>query len=174
MKEMISPDELIIEKLTEDHDVSKFDCGDDELNGFLCENSLPEMKAQMNVTYVCKYESTIVSYFTLSSDSIKLTTEDQSHFEKKGIGYRQFPALKIGRLAVDEKFKNRGVGTEIILRVVGCIFRLSDRVGMRFISVDSYVDSADFYRKNNFIELVKRNRKKRYTAMYFDPFRPYD
>lgn len=97
MKEMISPDELIIEKLTEGHDVSKFDCGDDELNGFLCENSLPEMKAQMNVTYICKYESTIVSYFTLSSDSIKLTTEDQNHFEKKGIEYRQFPALKIGR-----------------------------------------------------------------------------
>ena len=141
---------MIIEKLNGDHEVSKFDCGDDELNGFLCENSLPEMKAQMNVTYVCKHDLAIVAYFTLSSDLIELNPDDKNHFEEK-----------------------RGIGTEIILRVVGCLFKLSNKVGMRFVSVDSYGDSANFYRKNNFVELIKGNQKKTYVAMYFDPFRPY-
>lgn len=172
MEPEIFHNDLIIEKLTDDQNISNFDCGDKELNGFLCENSLPEMRARINVTYLCRCKSTIVAYFTLSSDSIKINSEDRDQFKEKGIKYKQFPAMKIGRLAVDKKFQKKGIGTEILLRVVGYILQLSDRLGMRFISVDAYAGSAEFYRKNNFIELLKGSSKK-YTAMYFDPFRSY-
>jgi len=46
------------------------------------------MENMVNITYVCKFQSEIVAYFTLSSDSIKLNPEDKNHFEKRG-GYPQ-------------------------------------------------------------------------------------
>jgi GNAT superfamily N-acetyltransferase len=166
----ILSDDLVIQKLNSEHDISNFDCGDAELNGFLLENSMVEMKAKMNVTYVAIHNSSIIAYFTLSSDSIKINSDDKQYFEEKGILYVNFPALKIGRLAVDKNHHQKGVGTEIILRIVGFIINLSERIGSRFITVDAYVNSHDFYRKNNFVEFTK-NKNCRYVALYFDPFK---
>lgn len=161
---------LVIQKLNSKHNISNFDCGDSELNGFLLENSMVEMKTKMNVTYVAIYNSSVIAYFTLSSDSIKINSDDKQYFEEKGIRYVNFPALKIGRLAVDKNHHQKGVGTEIILRIVGFIINLSERIGSRFITVDAYVNSHDFYRKNNFVEFTK-NKNSRYVALYFDPFK---
>ncbi len=163
-------DDLIIQKLNSEHDIYNFDCGDSELNGFLLENSMVEMKAKMNVTYLATYNSKIIAYFTLSSDSIKINSDDKQYFEEKGIRYVNFPALKIGRLAVDKNHHKNGVGTEIILRIVGFIINLSERIGSRFITVDAYVNSYDFYIKNNFVEFTK-NKNSRNVALYFDPFK---
>ncbi|MDO9045422.1 MAG: GNAT family N-acetyltransferase [Methanobacteriaceae archaeon] len=170
IKDKILLNDLIIQKLNSKHDISNFDCSDTELNGFLFENSMVEMKAKMNVTYVAVYDLKIIAYFTLSSDSIKINSKDKQYFEEKGIPYVNFPALKIGRLAVDKNYYKKGVGTEIILRIVGFIIKLNERIGSRFITVDAYVNSYNFYKKNNFTEFTK-NRNSKYIALYFDPFK---
>jgi len=127
------------------------------------------MENMVNITYVCKFQSEIVAYFTLSSDSIKLNPEDKNHFEKRGIRYLFFPAIKIGRLAIHKEFQNMGLGTELILRIVGCVHKLSRNVGIRFISVDAYHDSVEFYKKNFFVEFIKEKRRENENVqMYFD------
>jgi len=62
-----------------------------------------------------------------------------------------------------------GLGTELILRIVGCVHKLSRNVGIRFISVDAYHDSVEFYKKNFFVEFIKEKRRENENVqMYFD------
>lgn len=165
----INPDRLLIKKLIKEHEIENFECDDSDLNDFLINDAMPQMEKKLNVTYLCFYENVLVAYFTLSSDSITINDEDQKIV---GIRYPQYPALKIGRLGVDKKYKNRRIGSEIILRVTGKLMIMCKEVGMRFISVDSYDGSTIFYSKNNFIKLEKDTKGKVNVAMYFDPFRP--
>lgn len=161
-------DDLVIEKITPSDDLSGFNCGDEDLNEFLKKDSLEQMAKQLNVTYLCKYNNKIIAFFTLSSDSIKINRDDK-HIV--GINYSEYPALKLGRLGVDKRFRQRGLGTQILLLVVGCLFKLSKRVGMRFISVNAYKKSVNFYRKNNFVELEREKSVNQHVSMYFDPLR---
>ena len=46
----IMSSEIILRKLDDMMDVSSFDCGIEELNGFLRENALEDYKNRMNVT----------------------------------------------------------------------------------------------------------------------------
>jgi len=42
---------------------------------------------------------------------------------------------------------------------------------MRFISVNAYKKSVNFYRKNNFVELEREKSVNQHVSMYFDPLR---
>lgn len=144
MKDRISLDDLKIEKLNSSHEWSSFDCGDSDLNEFLLEDCRHQMNKKVNVTYLCHYQSMLVAFFTLSSDSIPINKDDKADLK---INYGEFPALKVGRLAVITECQFNGIGSELLLRVIGCVYRLSERVGTRFVSVDAYPDSVDFYKK---------------------------
>ncbi len=47
----------------------------------------------------------VAAYFTLSADFIKINTDDLEGFKDKEIPYKEFPAVKIGRLAVSNNFQ---------------------------------------------------------------------
>jgi GNAT superfamily N-acetyltransferase len=152
MKSEISPYDIIIEKIEENHDITCFDCVDHDLNEFLKNDAKFQMKSKINVTYVCKYDKKIIAFFTLANDAIKINPRDKKRI---GIKYPDFPALKIGRLAVDRRYERKGFGTLIIYWVAGLAQECSKYIGVRFISVDSYKDSRTLYDKNQFVELDK-------------------
>lgn len=68
--------DLFVERL-ENHNITCFKCSDDDLTDFLKSDAKVQMKSKMNVTYVCIYNNSIIAYFILSSDSIKINKEDQ-------------------------------------------------------------------------------------------------
>lgn len=162
MVDEITPSELAIERI-DGHDLSDFKCADFDLTDFLKSDAQDQMISKMNTTYVCLYNGDTVAYFTLSSDSIKINKDDQ---ERIGLKYASYPALKIGRLAVDSNYTHRGIGSTIILWVVGLAFELCEQIGIRFISVDSYEESQQFYEKNFFVKLA--NCRRRNVPMYTD------
>lgn len=156
-----------IQKLTRDDDIGSFDCGDKDLNEFIKEDALNQMNAKISVTYLCRYNMHIIAYFTLSADSIKINTNELEIFENKEIPYKEFPAVKIGRLAVCNPYQNRGVATNLILLIVGRAFTLSEYIGIRYVSVDAYIDSVGFYEKRYFTEFI-HDGKRRTVQMYLD------
>lgn len=156
------PNELMIKRL-DGHDFSDFDCNDEDLNEFIQKDAESQMQSKINVTYACIYENKPVGYMTLSSDSIKINSDDK---KRLGIGYPVYPALKIGRLAVDKEYKRMHIGSSIILWVVGKALNLCEDVGIRFISVDSYEDAQPFYEKNYFVKLEESEDK--HIPMYSD------
>jgi hypothetical protein len=117
--ESISSSDLEITKMTPEDNVNSFDCGDEDLNEFIREDALNQMNAKINVTYLCRHKGHVVAFFTLSADSIQINTDDLEKFKDKDIPYQEFPAAKIGRLAVCKQYHSRGIAMDLIFLIVG-------------------------------------------------------
>ena len=60
------------ETLTEKHDLSYFDCGDEDLNDFLKKDALTQQKEKLNVTKLIMYNGKIIGFASLLTDTLKL------------------------------------------------------------------------------------------------------
>ncbi|MEA2003928.1 MAG: GNAT family N-acetyltransferase [archaeon] len=166
MRTLFSYDELKIVPYTERHDVSRFESRTADLNAFLKEDALENQKELVNKTFLCYHFNQLVGYITFTTDII-----EKEEVQKEGrirVPYKEYPAIKIARLAVDKKYERRGVGEFLLLAAVGKALKMSDYVGCRFITVDSKQDSIGFYEKRGRFELAKKQKNKPYPTMYLD------
>lgn len=167
---LIDLNKLVIERL-EDHFIADFSSNVEDLTDFLLENSRIQMDARINVTYLTIYNGSIVAYFTLSADSIRLRDigeEGKRLLETKGIRYPSLPALKICRLAVRKEYTNNNIGTYLVEKIIRQAQDLSSKIGLRFITVDSYLGSLSFYTEKFqfkiFPKLKYQNKMKNYLS----------
>ena len=63
-------DNYHFENLTEEHDLSEFDCGDEDLNDFLKTDALKQQEARLNVTKLIMCEDEIIGYVSLLTDTL--------------------------------------------------------------------------------------------------------
>lgn len=155
--EIIKADKKILSSI-------EFDCGDEDLNGFLLEDSFSNIENSLSKIYLCLYDCIVVAFFSLSADSIKINKQLK-------INYPMYPAIKIGRLAVHKDFQRMHIGSILIDWIVGFCLELRRDVGIRFISIDAYNQEKTkaFYIKNLFEELQpKKNKNRRNVPMYRD------
>jgi GNAT superfamily N-acetyltransferase len=161
-------------RLTPDHVIKPFDCDDQDLNDFLLHESKKFANQLLAVTYVLENDDETIAFFSLLND--KITIKDGSHagiwaflrnifpFSKE---LKSFPAVKIGRLAVNKIHKHTGVGTAMISFLVDS-FLTKNKTGCRFITVDAHNRSLDFYQKNGFSFLTVKDIGKDTRLMYLD------
>lgn len=178
-QERIKAEELRVEKLGEIHleIIKSFQSYEPELVDFLQQDALNQQKRKISVTYLWFKRDTndLVAYITISPDCVKVKNIDgqlAQRFRDKGINYKSLPALKIGRLCVQDKFLKRGIGKLIIQFAINIAAKLSQQVGCRFLYLDakrnpnSNLDVIHFYKHMGF-ELYKE-RGNRETPLYMD------
>ncbi len=144
--------------LTEEHDLSNFECSSDDLTDFLKNDALKQQRMNLNITQLAVCDGEIAGFVSLLTDTIKLKSiEDLKLKEdiKKELNISEnndLPAIKIGRFAIDKKYVGKGLGSCIFRNVLLSILYLSkNKVGLRFITVEAYAISFNFYvEKNNF------------------------
>src|SRR3989344_9507362 len=155
----IDAEEIRIEKRSKEHDIKGFQSYEGELVKFLQEDALDNQDKKISVTYLLFLKETneLIGYFTLLNDKINLEGDLKEYFNDKGVFYHSLPALKIGRLAVDDRFLRRGIGTLMIDYIIRRAKLISVKIaGCRFITVDAKrnqetgKDSLTFYQKNRF------------------------
>ncbi len=173
IEKKISVDEITIERIKETHNLKGFVSYEQELVKFLVEDALGNQNKQISVTYLWFLKPTkeLIGYVTLLNDRINLEGDLKTIFRGKGIGYHSLPALKIGRLCVDDRFLRRGIGTMMIDFSIRIAFHIHDEyAGCRFIVLDAKrnkeKDSIHFYKKQGFMTL--KERQKGTTPMYLD------
>ena len=145
-----------IKTLSPEDDLSNFSCGLKDMDDFLINDALIQQENNLNVTYLVLCENKIIAFFSLLADSIKI----KDIGEEFDISYETSPAIKIGRLAVDEKYRSNGIGTVILDNICKNIKLISKKVGVRFITIDAYCDVRKFYYKNEFKHFKINNMKK--------------
>lgn len=172
-KSLIDPSKIRIEKLNKSHILKDFKSYERELVNFLQEDALNNQQQNLSVTFLWFYNNQLVSYITLLTDKINLEGDLKDFFREKDIHYKSLPALKIGRLCVDDAFLKQGLGRLMIQFSIQMIQHLNEKIaGCRFITLDAKrnvnkeLDSIHFYKKMGF-KLLKE-RKKGTTPMYID------
>ena len=143
-------------KLNESCDLNEFCCGLDDMDNFLKKDALEQQKEKLSVTYLAMYKNKIIGFFSLLSDIIKLKDIDEEY----DLPYMTCPAIKIGRLAVHEKYRSSGFGTTLLDNTCYQIKRISKIHGVRFITVDAYCDVRGVYYKNEFKHIKIHDGKK--------------
>ena len=104
-----------IERLEKQHDRSRSDCGRDVLNDYLKTRARKDQQRRFCTCYLVIANDTnaIAGFYTISSSSIRLDQLSQAT-RKKLPRYNDVPVVRIGRLAVDQEFRGRGLGSTLI------------------------------------------------------------
>lgn len=156
------------ETLTEEHDLSDFDCGDEDLNNFLKDDALAQQNEKLNVTKLVMCDGKIIGYTSLLTDTLKLKNikDEKLRLKIKGkLGVtsknREISAVKIGRFAIDKRYSGKGIGSHILDNILANLKKISENdVVFRFIIVEGYAKAFNFYVvKNGFISLEKDEKK---------------
>lgn len=167
------PTESSLIRLTSDYEFKPFNCGDEDLNEFLLNDSKSYARKLLAVTYILENKNEIIAFFSLLNDKITVGDVDSGNQWKKlfkrstGKNFSSHPAMKIGRLGVSNNFKGQGIGT-IILDYIKELFITNNRTGCRFITVDAYGASLRFYERNGFNYLTTKDQGHDTRLMYFD------
>jgi GNAT superfamily N-acetyltransferase len=161
-------------RLTEEHEIKPFDCGDDDLNEFLLVDARFYLKELLAVTYLIESDSDTIAFFSLSNDRIALDNMDSNaQWNKLRRRFpqqkrlRSYPSVKIGRIGVSRHYSNCGYGSKI-MNYIKFWFTDVNKTGCRFITVDSYQSAIGFYEKNGFDFLSKEDEGQLTRLMYFD------
>ena len=116
-----------------------------------------------------------VAYVSLSNDKISLKDSTKSIWRKiKGnFGHRMhrgdYPAVKVGRLAVNVDYQGNNIGTKI-LDFIKQSFIDNNRAGCAFVTVDALRSALPFYFKNRFkcLDDSQLESDSRTVQLYYD------
>ncbi|MDO4181319.1 MAG: GNAT family N-acetyltransferase [Bacteroidales bacterium] len=166
-----------VRKLAANETVKSFDCGDDDLNDFILNDSPLYRKALLAVSYVMEHKETrkVAAYFSLANDRVSLSdfeskTEFNKFRQKRFVNekrLRSYPAAKICRLGVDVQFKGQALGS-VLLDFIKSYFIADNKTGCRFLTVDAYRDALPFYYKNLFVPLNDEDQDSHTRLLFFD------
>lgn len=151
-----------IRRLGKGENISSFNCGDEDLNDFILNESVLYRQSHLAVTYVIETKNTkkAIGFFSLANDRVSLSDfENKTEFNrfrrKRFVNEKRiksYPAVKICRLGIDESVKGQSLGT-FILDFIKSYFIDDNKTGCRFITVDAYTDAIPFYLKKSFLPL---------------------
>lgn len=163
-----------IEKLTDNHNLTSFDCGDVDLNEFLTDDAIPFQEKRIATTYIVIINDRVAAYFSLLNDKVSRTDVSKSAWRKlkKLFAHSKhrsnYPAIKIGRFAVCKDFASQGLGSVIMDAIKQSMNEKSQYSAFRFLTVDAYISAIPFYLKNGFIEMLSEQENDTTRTMYFD------
>lgn len=178
-KDKIRMDEIEIVHINKSHKslIENFQTYEKDLADFLQEDALDNHLRNISTTYLWFHKKTneLLGYLTLSTDSIRLTEPLRKEFTSKNINYKSLPALKIGRVCVDDRFRGKNIGKFMMFYTFKLVATINEQVGCRFVTLDAKrnkensKDSIHFYKKMGFN--ILRDRQKGTTPMYKDMIR---
>ena len=160
--------------LTEDYELTQFDCGDADLNEFLLEDAKSCLDLQIANTFILEDDGRIAAYFCLLNDKISRREITGSRWKKirerfpRSKQFRSYPAVKIGRFAVSSDYRGMNIGTELMDNLKKHLRSSHSHSAFRYITVDAYVSAIPFYEKNGFVQLTQKEEDEFTKLMFFD------
>ncbi|MBO7160241.1 MAG: GNAT family N-acetyltransferase [Paludibacteraceae bacterium] len=164
-----------VRQLHEGDIIKSFDCGDAELNDFILCQSENYRKTLLAVSYVLEENNDVIAYFSLSNDNLSAEIFDSKtnfnrQMRKRFVNEKRrkhFPAMKIGRFAIETSQKSKGIGSAL-LGIIKTFLIKNPQSGCRFITVDAYNDAVGFYERNGFVMVNEFQADRRTQPMFFD------
>jgi len=154
-----------------------FSCGDGDLDDFFhysTDNYREQLLGNSWCYLLAENPKMIVCAFTLSNSSVDVRHLPGSR-KKKVIAdiprekhLSSYPAMLIGRLGVNENFRNRGIGSELVEIICTIATEEKNSSSCRYLTVDAYNNeiTMKFYEANGFNYLFSTGQQeKEYIGM---------
>ena len=140
-------------------DTKKFNCGHSALDDYIRRYAAQDVKRDLTRVFVATPEDDIVhlaGFFTLSAGSVDCADLPESVARK--LPHYPIPVALIGRLAVDQGFQGKGLGSILLADACLKVKQASHSLAVVGIVVDTKDDSAAaFYRHFGFIALLGKS-----------------
>lgn len=134
------------------HDRSTFRSDSEPLNRYLREQVTQDIRRRVAACFVALTdEQRIAGYYTLASASL-LLTDLPATTGKKLPRYPTVPAIRMGRLAVDQAFKGQGLGSALLADALDRAVR-SEIAAFALVVDAKDAAAATFYQHHGFIAL---------------------
>jgi ribosomal protein S18 acetylase RimI-like enzyme len=136
-------------------DRSAFNSGSESLDSYFKERVTQDVRRRVTACFVAlSKDGRIAGYYTLASASVFLG-DLPAKLSKKLPRYPSVPAVRMGRLAVDQAFKGQGLGGALLADALTRVIR--SEIAAYALVVDAKDNkAADFYRHHGFLEIVSQ------------------
>jgi ribosomal protein S18 acetylase RimI-like enzyme len=167
-------------RLSLSYPIKPFLCGDTQddldLSTFLFQKSKKYLEQLLAVTYILEDADNTIAFYSVSNDKITVTEASSNTFWKKHISkplhfskreFKSFPAVKIGKLAVNSSYQGQRIG-ENLINAIKHDFTVKNKTGCLFIIVDAINRpvTIKFYKKCGFDFLDSKDFNKDTRLMY--------
>lgn len=149
----INKENLLLYKINEifeifkNIDLHKFCCENDEVNEYLYNIALISNEKLLSKTYIIinKENNDIVGFFTLSASLLKL--KESKKYDISGV-----PAILLGRIGVDNKYRHQYIGEFLLEMALGICEEVKELIGCRLILTENVAGSKilDYFKKLGF------------------------
>lgn len=148
-----------IQALDQSHDRRMFDCGVAALNRYFAELVTQDVRRRIATCFVAVETGTdrLAGYYTLAAAAIALEDLPPA-LTKRLPRYPTVPAVRIGRLAIDRSFQQRGLGATML---IDALERGSRADIAAYAAVVDAIDDAAvaFYRHHGFLPFGQNPRQ---------------
>lgn len=145
--------QFVVQSLVLASDRSSFASGVAPLDRYFRTQVSQDIKRRVTACFVATDAlGQIAGYYTLASASVLLTDLPEA-LSKKLPRYPSVPAVRMGRLAVDQNFKSKGLGAALLADALRKAVT-SEIAAYAFIVDAKDDDSASFYAHHGFIALL--------------------
>jgi predicted GNAT family N-acyltransferase len=148
------------------HRREDFNCEVENLDNYIKKIASQDLKRKAATVFVSIDSSTpnVTAYYTLSSFSLELT-EIEPILAKKLPRYPLLPATMLGRLAVDRRYKGKGLGQLMLVDALKKSYQASKQIASVALIVEAINEQAvSFYQKFGFISF-QSSRDRLYLPM---------
>lgn len=166
--------EVILRELDPNDNVGGFKLGSPDfvpLKTFLQKHAKSYHSKNVTKTYVLvtRTDNKVWGYVSLVCSQIQLLPEN-SPDDIDGYKYSEYPSIKIVRLAVDARIKDRDLGTKLVSWSISIAKnKIMPAVGCRFLVVDSKPSAIRFYEKSGFTLLdTEANKESPHPLLFID------
>jgi GNAT superfamily N-acetyltransferase len=147
-----------LERLDAHHDVSEFDSGNDELDGWLRRHALAAQQMDSARTFVLTRNDRVVGYFSLTMGSVRRA--DAPARLVRGLPAYPVGTVLLARLAVDRTEQGKGLGALLLAEALRKAIVAGDAAAARLVVVDAIDDdAARFYEQHGFIPAPEHPRQ---------------
>lgn len=129
--------------LARKHNRQEFDCGTQELNDYLRKYARQNHEAGGAKTFVAvepAQPETILGYYTVSPASLEFARTPAS--VSKGLGRYDVPVYLLGRLAVDTRWQDMGLGGQLLSAAMARCMQVAQEVGGVALLIDAKDERA--------------------------------
>jgi GNAT superfamily N-acetyltransferase len=141
-----------IPPLTGSHNRQGFDCGTPALNDWLRQVARQHQDKGLSSTFVAVLEDDperICGYYALTLTEVDRRYLPAAHRKKLP---KRIPGIRLGRLAVDQRFQGKRLGELLLMDVISRAQRIHREAGVAGLFVDALDEhAAGFYRHFGFM-----------------------